>query len=147
MGARLLHILVFTPCLLFSGCNTKPDSLSPGSGKTETTGIQAESLLLDLAIVNFNTGIEDTVSEKAGIYPDVRRAEARYLPYQLSGILQSTGVWGAVRVVPDKLSPTDIWIHGEIIKSNGYELQLRITVVDSSGATWMRKKYEGKTSK
>ena len=35
-----------------------------------------------------------------GIYPDVRKAESRYMPVLLRDTIESTGQWGQVRVLP-----------------------------------------------
>ena len=37
-----------------------------------------------------------------GIRSAVRKSEARYIPIHLRNTLQSTGQWGAVRVVPGR---------------------------------------------
>ena len=61
-----------------------------------------EYALLDIGIVLFDPGIPDSVEEQQEdfVFPAVRRAEARYIPYHLKGTLESTGYWGSVWVVP-----------------------------------------------
>ena len=51
---------------------------------------------------------EDESDLPEEIYPDIRRAEAKYFPYHLKTTLQSTGHWGAVRVIPNEQVVTDL---------------------------------------
>ena len=44
----------------------------------------------------------DNDADDSGVYPEVRQAEARYMPYHLKTTLQGTGFWGAVRVIPSR---------------------------------------------
>src|SRR5690606_16575262 len=86
-----------------------------------------ESLLLDVGIMNFAPGIpEDNEADDTGIYPEVRQAEARYLPYHLKTTLQGTGFWGAVRVIPSEYAFTDVIVSGVIERSDGEFVKLRV---------------------
>ena len=105
-----------------------------------------EQELLDVGILVFDPGLpEDEEAlfaiEEKGIFPDVRKSEARYIPFHLMQTLQSTGYWGAVRVVP-AANAVDITVSGTILKSNGKRLEVEITVVDSRGKQWLKKEYK-----
>jgi hypothetical protein len=105
-----------------------------------------EDLLLDIGIVEFDDGVpENNDPAKTGIYEEVRSAEVRYLPYHLKTTLQATGHWGAVRVIPSRSAFTDIIIGGEIEKSDGEFVDLRIRVEDAMGQKWYEKTYETQT--
>ena len=108
-----------------------------------------ENQLLDVGIGIFDPGVDmkDTSKEKEGIYPEVRNAEARYMPYTLMETLQATGNWGIVRVIPNRQSEMDVWVDAEILKSDGETLQLKVTVSDTTGKVWYIRKYQGKASK
>jgi hypothetical protein len=106
----------------------------------------SEALLLDVGITIFNPGL-DEYEEKQQIYPEVRKAEARYMPNLLSEAMQSSGAWGAVRVVPSAAQITDLLVSGKILKSDGEELSLHITAVDSRNAIWLDKKYTSNASR
>ena len=94
----------------------------------------AENLLLDVGIINFDAGVdEDNDPQKSGVYEEIRRAEARYLPYHLKTTLQGTGFWGAVRVIPSRYVFTDVTLTGEIERSNGEYVELSVTVEDATG--------------
>jgi hypothetical protein len=106
-----------------------------------------EETLLDVTIEVFDPGLLDpsvpvAKAEKEGVFPEVRRAEARFIPYQLKQTLQSTGNWGAVRVMPEDTSSAEVTVTGEIIKSTGKDLVVEIQVQDSSGQTWFEKRYK-----
>lgn len=125
---------------------------APLAAVPPTAGLQTlteipEDLLLDVSIQllspNLPPGLEDwEMREVEEIYPDVRRAEARYIPVQLMQTLQSSGQWGAVRVVPVGAGAADVRIGGVIEESTGSKLALYIHVVDSSGEKWLSDRYK-----
>ncbi len=106
----------------------------------------AENLLLDIGIVNFDPGVpQSNDSEKSGIYEEVREAEARYLPYHIKTTLQSTGYWGAVRVVPSTDVYTDVILRGTIERSDGEFVTLTIKAEDITGREWFERTYATQT--
>mgnify|MGYP001820646691 FL=1 len=143
LSLRLLAVMVIT--LGLGACvNQSIKSTSVPSVKGASTTVE-EHLLLDVGIPVFDPGLED-YDEDERVYPEVRKAEARYMPNLLSQAMQDSGAWGAVRVVPDSTQITDLLVQGEILYSDGEELQLQITATDSRGYTWLDKKYTGKAS-
>jgi hypothetical protein len=105
---------------------------------------------LDVVVHAFDPGIpadiaadEDELAKKR-IYPDLRKAEARYFPVVLRNTLESSAQWGAVRVAPDTVRFVDLAVDGRIVESTGKRLELEITARDASGRVWLdRKRYEG----
>ena len=71
--------------------------------------------------------------EQEHIFPEVRRAEARYFPMQIRNTLEGSGQWGQVRVVPADAAALDVQVSGKIIESNGQLLRIDMTVVDATG--------------
>ena len=133
-------------CLLLGACvsqSIKSTSVAPV--KTPSAAV-AEEQLLDVAVVVFDPGLDD-YDEDDQVYPEVRKAEARFMPMLLSEAMQDSGAWGAVRVVPNDSQITDLMVRGEILHSNGEELQLAITATDSRGYVWLDKKYTGIASR
>ena len=118
---------------------------SPGPGLHTLTEIP-EDLLLDVSLQlldpNLPTRLEDWELREEGIYPDVRRAEARYIPVQLMQTLQASGQWGAVRVVPAGIRAADVRLAGVIEESSASKLVLHLHVTDSSGRRWFHDKYK-----
>ncbi|MCB1853434.1 MAG: hypothetical protein KDI05_01060 [Halieaceae bacterium] len=106
----------------------------------------AEHQLLDVGIAIFNPGIDD-YEEGEQMYPEVRKAEARYMPFLLSEAMQESGAWGAVRVVPNQEQINDLMVSGKILHSDGEELELHIRAVDSQGQVWLDKDYTGVASR
>lgn len=106
----------------------------------------SEAMLLDVGIMNFADGVpEDNDVEKTRIYPEVRMAEARYLPYHLKTTLQRTGFWGAVRVIPSEYAFTDIMVSGEIENSDGEYVTIRVKAADALGRDWFERSYTMQT--
>lgn len=140
---RLLALIMV--CSLLGACvNQSIKSTSVPGIKTASTEV-AEELLLDVSIAVFDPGLED-YDEDERTYPEVRKAEARYMPGLLSEAMQDSGAWGAVRVVPNQEQITDLMVQGKILYSDGEELQLQIKATDSRGNVWLDKKYKGNSS-
>ena len=132
--------------LLTSGCvNQTVKSTSVPSVQTLDEELP-EAQLVDVGIVIFDPGLEGQ-EEEDFVYPEVRRAEARYMPYVLAEAIQSSAAWGAVRVVPNERQAMDLLVSAKILKSHGEELQLEVAARDATGRVWLEKKYENKASK
>lgn len=132
---------------LLSACvnqTIKSTSVPPVKGASEAV---PEELLLDVAIAIFDPGLDNYDDEDLQVYPEVRKAEARYMPGILAEAMQNSSAWGAVRVVPSAEQITDLMIEGTILHSDGEKLQLQIKAVDSRGYTWLDKKYTGEASR
>ena len=56
--------------------------------------------------------------------------------------MESTGHWGAVRVVPQETTGAELLVQGTIIASDGEQLALRIKAFDASGREWFDRAYE-----
>jgi hypothetical protein len=105
--------------------------------------------LLDVAVHAFDPGVPAELAKnepalnKKRIYPDIRAAESRYVATMLRGTLETSGQWGAVRVVPENVQFVDVQVSGRIIESTGAKLALQVTVKDSTGRVWIdNKRYE-----
>ena len=100
-----------------------------------------EALLLDVGIYAFDPNIPDQPDDM--IFPELRRAEARYIPFHLKRTLQRSGHWGAIWMVPATAKSTDVTVEGKLVHSDGEKLELLITVRDAAGNLWFEKQYEG----
>ena len=132
--------------MLGTGCSTTTVKTTSQVPAIHETAAVPEDQLLDVGINIFKPGVDD-LSPPEGVFPQIRKAEGRYIPYKLMETLQQTGNWGVVRVIPDRKSEMDLWIDGEILKSDGEVLAVNVKVQDSSGKVWYTKKYEETASK
>ncbi|MGB5425764.1 MAG: hypothetical protein WBN95_03160 [Gammaproteobacteria bacterium] len=102
-----------------------------------------ENQLLDVWIELFDPGeLPEDEDEAMGLSMDIRDAEARYIPEQLRTAMESTGHWGAVRVVPQETTGAELLVKGTIIASDGEQLALQIKALDASGREWFDRAYE-----
>lgn len=106
-----------------------------------------EELLLDVGIRIFDPGLPDDDEalyelEAEGVFSAIRNAEARYLPVRLMDTLQTTGNWGAVRVVPAGTDAVDVTVAGTIVESNGRRTILDVRAVDAAGRIWLDQRYK-----
>jgi hypothetical protein len=69
------------------------------------------------------------------------------MPYVAKNMLQSSGNWGAVRVVPRPTDAVDVTVRGRIIESNGERLTLEMQVTDATGREWFQRQYHALASK
>jgi hypothetical protein len=75
------------------------------------------------------------------VFPELRKAESRFQAIQLMETMQSTGQWGAVRVLPAGHGTTDLRVSGKILLSTGLKLALDIRAVDARGKVWLERRY------
>jgi len=129
-----------------SGC-TVTEVVHAEQTQLEVASLQvSESLLLDVGILNFDPGIPDgNDANETRIYPEVREAEARYLPYHIKTTLQGTGFWGAVRVIPSTEVATDVYVDGSIVESDGEYVTLQLWATDAIGNFWFKNEYSMQT--
>lgn len=142
---RLLLALAVLP-MVSAGC-TVSEIIHAEQTPLQVASLKvSESLLLDVGILNFDAGIpENNDVEETRIYPEVRQAEARYLPYHIKTTLQGTGFWGAVRVIPSEEVVTDVYVSGLIEESDGEFVQVKLSAKDATGRFWFEKAYSMQT--
>lgn len=145
--AGALRGFALVGAMLLAGCTTHTVRT------TETTPVLRgdpsvpEAQLLDVGVRLFDPGIEALAEDEIFTAPEIRKAEARFLPTLLSDTLQKSGHWGAVRVMPEGTGVADVMIEGRILESTGERLQLEVSVSDASGKHWYTRTYEGLASK
>ncbi len=146
-SAARLGLLV-SVLIAVGACTTTVRRVDMTPPQQATTAVP-EALLLDVGITVFAANVPDDYDEqvKQRISPDVRRAEGNYIAYILKNMLQSTGNWGAVRVVPRPTNAVDVVVGGTILRSDGATLELEASVFDSSGTQWFTRRYEALSSK
>ena len=141
---------MFAGALLATGCvkETRP---VPVLQATQATVEVPEEQLLDVGVHIFDPGIPPEVEDdpalmdKKRIYPEIRRAEARYMAMQLRDTLEDTGHWGTARVVPATVNSFDLTVDATILDSNGAYLKLEVTARDATGKLWIEEKeFEGR---
>ena len=132
-----------------SGCVTKTVRVVDMTPPAQASFELAEEDLLDVGISIFDANIPEDYDERIRlvVMPEVRRAEAQYIPYFAKNMLQSTGNWGAVRVVPRPTDAVDVIIEGKIISSDGESLLVEMQVKDATGKVWFNKPYSALASK
>ncbi len=140
-------LLVLLAAALVAGCNSASvRSTTPTPVATTLQGAPVDELL-DVGINLFDPGLEYIDEKQPVTSPAVRQAEARYVPHTLMETLQRSGSWGAVRVIPDRQSETDVYVEGTILHSDGDTMKIQVAVSDASGRQWFNRSYEERVSK
>lgn len=141
-SARVMTTIFLVLGLIATSALAKDKPVELVQAQTEVP----EELLLDVGIQLFDPGLPDDeyeryMLEERGVFADVRKSEARFLPLRLKQTLETSGFWGAVRLVPSS-HVVDVRIGGAIWKSNGKKLEVDIKVVDATGKEWLDKRYK-----
>ena len=144
--AFIANTIVACAALACAGCSVNEVVTAEETELVVAEVPKAESQLLDVGIIEFQSGIPaDNDPEKTGVYGDIREAESRYLAYHLKATMQGTGHWGAVRVIPSEEAFTDIIISGQILTSDGEFVEIEVTATDTMGRHWYTRTYETQT--
>ncbi len=136
--------------VLIWGCTLKPTlryvDLAPPLSATKSI---PEHLLLNVGVKVLDANVPKSYDERTAlnITDEIRRAEANYIAHFAKELLQSTGNWGAVRVLPRDSYAVDVTISGTIMHSDGERLIVDISVQDARGIVWLNDEYETLASK
>ena len=129
--------------LLLGGCATIPgnqvaDQVVPTTAPREF----GDHELLDVSIKVFDPGeLPGSKDKQIGLSPEIREAEARFIPVHLKYTLQRTGYWGTVRMVPGEDISAEVLVRGKIEHSDGESTVITIEAIDSRNVLWFRKTY------
>ncbi|MEN9807264.1 MAG: hypothetical protein RL756_1784 [Pseudomonadota bacterium] len=149
MSRNTLLLCLLTAVAALPGCVTREvrtvDMTPPAQAATPIE----EQLLLDVGVAVFDENVPEDYDAQVEqrIQPEIRRAEANFFPYTAKNLLQSTGNWGAVRVVPVPTHAVDVLVKGRILHSTGERLEAEISVVDATGRLWFTRPYTALASK
>lgn len=141
---RTLALLIAAASLASGGCVTHETRPLPRVKAIQAAQEIPADQLLDVSVELFDENVpaDEKELEQEHIFPEVRKAEARYFPMQIRNTLEGSGQWGQVRVTPRGAQALDVYVSGRILESNGQMLRLDLTVADAAGRTWFRKEYE-----
>lgn len=104
---------------------------------------------LNISIRIFEPNVDENSKavKKGLVLPAIRTSESYYFPHTLKTVLENSGNWGNVRIVPADASPYEIDVNGLIIRSDGEQLAMRVIVKDATGKTWFKKTYKQNASR
>lgn len=143
MKRTLALILLSVAALGAAGCVTHETRPQQRVKVIQAATEIPQSQLLDVGVRLFEENLpkDEKQMEEEHIFPEVRKAEARFLPMQLRNTLEGTGQWGQVRVMPQDAEALDVYVSGKIIESTGQVLRAEITVIDATGRQWFKREY------
>lgn len=136
--------LLLFACAIAVACTSTTVRSVDMTPPEQATEVIPENVLLDVGVAVFDANIPEDYDEQveANVTPEIRRAEGNYIAYFMKNLLQTTGQWGAVRVIPRPTHAVDVVVAGRILHSDGERLQVEVTVTDATGTTWFTKSYE-----
>lgn len=150
---RHFIICLLTVIALISGCATTTGGYTVGprgESENKNSGIPKEiaSSQLSILVPIFEPNIPKNSDDykRKGIWPELRRAEANRFSVKLRDALADTGAFGAVRVSPDDTATAHLYVHGQILKSNGENIHLSVSVTDIAGKRLLKKTYKHRVS-
>ena len=110
---------------------------------------------LDVVIPVFNPGlplndrgdVDYKAVGKAGLWPQLRRAEANRFAVETKRAVEKLSTFGSVSVVPTATASADVYLLGSIDKSDSEIIKLSVSVLDSQGKLWGKRQFEHKVAK
>ena len=145
----MVRLILLSSVFALTACVTQTVRVVDLTPPQQGSLVQNEDLLLDIGISVFDPNVPEDYDEQVEnlVMPEIRQAESQYFPYVVKNVLESTGNWGAVRVVPRTSLAVDVTVSGVIIESSGEKLVLDVRVVDARGVSWFEKRYDSLASK
>ena len=120
---------------------------------SETTLIQwdlnkrQQNTLTEVGILPFSYSKKLSKKTDEVIFQNIRRAESIWHANQLQHYLTDSQAWLNVRIAPQYHNQIfGLNIEGNIVQSSSDFLKIRLSAIDSSGATWLDKIYQQKLS-
>lgn len=109
--ARALFAAIASVALL-GGCVVQDERPMVRIAAEKATREVPEDELLDVGVRLFDPNIptEEQDRERERVFPEVRKAESRYIPVVIRDTLEGTGYWGQVRVLPQDSSAMDVLV-------------------------------------
>ncbi len=149
MKKPLFKSLILVPILFSQACVSTEIVTANSTPAIQSAEQIPFELLIDIGILPLNPNLEkvDENDSKSLVVADVRKAESRFIAYQLKDTLELTGNWGAVRVIPEHSEAVDLQLSGEILVSDGEQLKVSMRATDSTGNVWLNKVYKDTASK
>ena len=161
-----LFILMALACVFLSACESTSSRgntpllvgpsapVMPGVDAQVDPSLATADVFLDVAVPTFNPGfpiddngeIDYAELDDEGIWPQLRRTEAKLFAVETKNALEREKAFGSVVVVPDASTPSDLFVLGTIAHSDSEIVGANITVVDSSGEIWGRKSIKHEVS-
>ena len=133
---------------LLAGCSSHTVKTTQTTPVIQEHSEIPESELLDVGIYLFDPGLDSANDDDSQVvFPEIRKAESRFMPFQLMETLQTSSAWGAVRVIPATQNAVDVTVSGIILQSDGEQLKVSVKVKDATGRQWFEKEYSGMASK
>lgn len=144
MDVRGLPPLVLMVVVAVAGCSSAPKASRDDNVVLIQASAQVpEDQLVDVVVRVFDPGLpEEGQQLPPDVFPELRKSEAMYFAVRLADTLQGTGHWGAVRVAPATATLADLMVSGTIIQSTGKRVILSVTATDSTGRTWLDRKFK-----
>lgn len=103
--------------------------------------------LLDVAVLVFDDGLSTLKQDNVDtVFAEVRKAESLFMPVQLRRVLEKSGHWGVVRVLPERPDSSALIVSGKILHADGRDLLLSVSATDATGREWLSRTYRGRTS-
>jgi len=143
-GARLglsARLAAVASLLTLAACQTPPVNPNPvpvDEGVSRTTVLSQSNVergqsLLDVSIVLFQHETDALTESETRLH----NAERHYFPLLFKEVLDQSGYWGAVRVLPEADVGSELECEGRILHSNASELRLSLICRDATGAVWL----------
>ena len=141
MRRTLLTPFIVSVSMCLAIQNAVGQSQSEGGVAPNAQGRRVSELNVSIAVFEPGVPADPLEQRRLEVLPNIREVEAVLLPFMLRQTLVETDEWGAVRVLPAPDPAAELLVSGEIVRSDGSALELRIRATDAGGLEWLDKVY------
>lgn len=138
-GTSMLHAAEFGPGAAKEVRKAKEQVRSKGQSSAWADLYTGARLDLVIPVIDAGLPSDPSTWEKKGVWPELRRAEAVWYSKKLALAIEQTGVFNSVLVVPDTAISSDLYLMGELKKSNGEDLEIELRLFATTGKELLRK--------
>jgi hypothetical protein len=157
--ATLVCFMLLCACQSTGSSSSQPILVGPVEPETKTEYIAPDvaklrnaNVFLDVAVTAFDPGfITDSTGaidyqkmDEEGIWPQLRRSEAKLFAVEMKNGLERAQAFSTVRVVPSTNTTADVFVMGKILESDSEKVSMELTVVDATGEILGIKEFEHK---
>ncbi len=139
----------FTLLFILVSCESTSPITNSMSYEELELDASSMSTKLDINIVELDPGLsgDDAADRESGLWPELRRAEARRFAVKMMRSLNETNAFANVTVTTSSEFLTDIVIEGTVQESNGEDVHLLINAKDATGKPIIKNKlYKHRTN-
>ncbi|MEM6393290.1 MAG: hypothetical protein AAF797_11000 [Planctomycetota bacterium] len=116
-----------------------PESVSITAAEAQQQAMAAQTQSTQPASAQPSPGEPQVLQDPGRVHESIRRAESYYLAELLKNRIAESPYFSDVKVVPDETEHFDLIVATRVVRSNGHDVELLVTVTDSRQEVWLER--------